>query len=65
MVLDHLAQTACKHAVKGGDDLTVEEIWALLGDVAQNDVQLQCPHGRPFVIELTRATIDKWFKRIV
>lgn len=65
MVIDHIAQTACKHAVKGGDDLTTEEIWSLLEDVAGEGVQLQCPHGRPFVIELKRSDIDKWFKRIV
>lgn len=65
MVIDHIAQTACKHAVKGGDDLTPEEIWSLLKDVAGKGVQLQCPHGRPFVIELKRSDIDKWFKRIV
>lgn len=65
MVIDHIAQTACKHAVKGGDDLSTEEIWSLLEDVAGKGVQLQCPHGRPFVIELKRTDIDKWFKRIV
>ena len=65
LVLEHLAQTACKHAVKGGDDLKDEEIWALLSKVATQGVQLQCPHGRPFVIELKRSDVDKWFKRIV
>lgn len=65
MVLDHIAQTACKHAVKGGDDLSSEEIWTLLNGVAEKGMQLQCPHGRPFVIEIKRSDVDKWFKRIV
>ncbi len=63
-VLDKLAQSACKHAVKGGDDLTKEEIQSLLQNLATG-VQLQCPHGRPFVIELSRKDIDKWFKRVL
>jgi len=63
LVLDKLAQTACKHAVKGGDDLNKEEISSLLENIATGNVQLQCPHGRPFVIELTRNDLDKWFKR--
>jgi len=65
LVLDKLAQTACKHAVKGGDDLTREEISSLLDSIATGNVQLQCPHGRPFVIELTRNDLDKWFKRVL
>ncbi len=65
MALDRLAQSACKHAVKGGDDLTKEEISNLLEDIARGGTQLQCPHGRPFVVELTRNDIDKWFKRVL
>ena len=66
LVLDHLAQSACKHAVKGGDDLDVDEIEELLKQVSQSPTQqMQCPHGRPFVIELKRTDIDKWFKRVL
>ena len=65
LMLDKLAQTACKHAIKGGDDLSKEEIVNLLEDLARSDVQLQCPHGRPFVVEFSRYEIDKWFKRVL
>lgn len=65
LVLDHLAETACKHAVKGGDDLKREEIISLVSEFAGGDVTLQCPHGRPFVVKLTRRDFDKWFKRTV
>lgn len=65
LMLDKLAQTACKHAVKGGDDLSKEEIVNLLEDLARSDIQLQCPHGRPFVVEFSRYEIDKWFKRVL
>ena len=65
LVVERLAQTACKHAVKGGDDLTNEEIINLLETLAREEPQLQCPHGRPFVVELKRYDVDKWFKRVV
>mgnify|MGYP002523498233 FL=1 len=65
LVLDNLAETACKHAVKGGDDLDREEIIKLVSDFAGGDVTLQCPHGRPFVVKFTRRDLDKWFKRTV
>ena len=29
------------------------------------NVNLKCPHGRPIAVKITRAEIDKWFKRIV
>ena len=65
LIMDYLAQKACKHAVKGGDDLTKEEIVDLLEEIARNEPVLQCPHGRPFAIEVKKYEIDKWFKRIV
>ena len=65
LILDNLAQTACKHAVKGGDDLDKEEIIKLISDFADGSVTMQCPHGRPFVVKFTRKDLDKWFKRTV
>ncbi len=60
---DRLAQHACKHAVKGGDDLTREELVALIKKIADGKMTMQCPHGRPFVVEIKHSQIDKWFKR--
>ncbi len=65
LIMDYLAQKACKHAVKGGDDLTKEEIVDLLEEIARNEPVLQCPHGRPFAVEVKKYEIDKWFKRVV
>ena len=65
LVAEYFAQKACKHAVKGGDDLKTSEIINLLEQIARDEPQLQCPHGRPFVIEIKKYDIDKWFKRIV
>ncbi len=61
---DKLASAACKAAVKGGMDLTREEVEALLVQM-NGDMGLKCPHGRPVVVKMTRTQLEKMFKRIV
>ena len=61
---DKLATAACKAAVKGGMDLTTDEALELLRQM-DGDMSLKCPHGRPVVIKLTRADLEKLVKRIV
>ena len=61
---DKLASAACKAAVKGGMDLTRDEIDALF-DMMDGDMGLKCPHGRPVVVKMTRTELEKMFKRIV
>ena len=65
LIKDSLMQMACKSAVKGGDDLSKQEVNKLLADMGKNNVVLFCPHGRPVVVRITKAEIEKWFKRIV
>ena len=61
---DKLASAACKAAVKGGMDLTQEEIDALFV-LMDGDMGLKCPHGRPVVVKMTKTQLEKMFKRIV
>ena len=61
---DKLASAACKAAVKGGMDLTRDEIDALF-EMMDGDMGLKCPHGRPVVVKMTRTELEKMFKRIV
>ncbi len=61
---DRIAMTACKHAVKGGEQLSESER-KLLFDRMGGDMGLRCPHGRPVAVKLTRYEIEKMFKRIV
>lgn len=61
---DKLASAACKAAVKGGMDLTKEEIDALFA-LMDGDMGLKCPHGRPVVVKMTKTELEKMFKRIV
>lgn len=61
---EKLASTACKHAVKGGKQLTEQEINKLF-KMLDGNVGLKCPHGRPICVTLSKRDIEKMFKRIV
>lgn len=65
LLKDNLMQMACKSAVKGGDDLSKDEIEKLLYEMKEQNVVLFCPHGRPVIVRITKTEIEKWFKRIV
>ena len=59
-----LLQAACKHAVKGGDALTEDELRSLLDEMIEKNVTPTCPHGRPLVVAVSHRELDKKFKRI-
>ena len=54
---------ACKAAVKAGDPLTDEEIEALMRQRHLVDKSSNCPHGRPTTLRLTKADLNRQFKR--
>lgn len=64
-ILDKVASMSCKAAVKGNQKLTDPEIRHLLDELMQLDNPYFCPHGRPVIIAMTHAEIDKKFKRIL
>lgn len=64
-IRNYLMQKACKSSVKSGMKLSEMEIKELLKNLDINNPVLLCPHGRPVVTVVTRAQIEKWFKRIV
>ena len=59
-----LLQTACKHAVKGGETLTEDELRSLLDMMIEQNVTPTCPHGRPLVVSISHRELDRKFKRI-
>ena len=59
-----VAQMACKHAIKGGDRLSDTEISGFLREMLKSEAMPTCPHGRPIVVEVTRYSLEKRFKRI-
>ncbi len=58
-----VATLACHSAVRAGDPLTPEEIAVLLAKLEQTDVNRYCPHGRPVVVHLPTAQLERDFKR--
>ena len=64
IIKDKLASAACKAAVKGGMDLTQDEIESLF-ELMDGDMGLKCPHGRPVVVKMSKKELEKKFKRIV
>ena len=65
LLKERLMQAACKHAIKGGEAIDREEISALLDSFMKGEVPLTCPHGRPVVVRITKAELEKMFRRIV
>ncbi|MEL4106363.1 DNA mismatch repair endonuclease MutL [Oscillospiraceae bacterium WX1] len=57
-----LQSIACKAAIKAGRASEPMEIETLVKRVLSGDVRY-CPHGRPVAVELTKAALDKYFKR--
>ena len=53
---------ACKAAIKGGWKSAPEELERVARAVMAGEVKY-CPHGRPVAVELTRAELEKQFKR--
>jgi len=64
IIIEKIAQKACKAACKAGDSLTKSETEDLL-KLLKYDLGLKCPHGRPISVKITKTEIEKWFKRIV
>ncbi len=60
---DKIATTVCRHAVKARDPLRGEELRALLQQLHQCELPYTCPHGRPTMIQLSYAELEKKFGR--
>lgn len=61
---EKLIQCACKHAIKGGDVITQDELFALLLEFSEHGIPLTCPHGRPVIVRLGKTDLEKMFKRV-
>ena len=54
---------ACRLAVKAGDPLSGEEMTGLLEQLAKTTNPHLCPHGRPAVVVVPYAELDRRFRR--
>ena len=58
------ASYSCKAAVKAGDPLTLEEMRNVVDRLFATENPYYCPHGRPTVVHLSSAELDRRFERI-
>ena len=58
-----LATLACKTAIKAGQPLTREKMGYLVSELFKTSQPALCPHGRPIVVKIGRAELDKGLRR--
>lgn len=63
--LGKIAKGACKRAIKAGQNLPEAEIERLLREIREQGIIPNCPHGRPIAVALSKADLEKGFKRRV
>jgi DNA mismatch repair protein MutL len=60
---DMIATTVCRHAVKANDFLRIPELQKLLDDLFVCEMPYCCPHGRPTLIQISFAELERKFGR--
>ena len=58
-----LATTACKAAIKAGQELNLRQMEILLKELSATPHPHTCPHGRPTIIKFSSGDLAKMFKR--
>ena len=64
-ILSRIASYACKASVKGGMEMSVDAINALIDELLTLENPYNCPHGRPTIFSMSEYELEKKFKRIV
>ncbi|CRF32487.1 DNA mismatch repair protein MutL [Brachyspira suanatina] len=54
---------SCKYSPKAGDKLSNSDMQTLLDLLEEENILTNCPHGRPFVLRLSKEYLDKKFFR--
>ncbi len=54
---------ACRQAVKAGDRISAVEATTLIKNLRESRIPQTCPHGRPTMVAISKAEIEKMFKR--
>ena len=60
---DKIAKGACKRAIKGGMQMSNEDIKELISTIIDTKTIPHCPHGRPLAIQIPRKDLEKTFGR--
>jgi len=61
---EKVVRAACRASVKANDFLTMTEVERLVRDLLACELPYTCPHGRPTMILMTQAELEKKFGRI-
>ena len=59
------ASFACRASIKAGDPLSEKEMLSLIEQLFSTSMPYVCPHGRPIVIRIDLAELDRRFGRTV
>lgn len=59
----YAAMAACRASVKAGDPLRREEMEELLAELGRAANPFTCPHGRPTILQMTFADLERHFRR--
>lgn len=54
---------ACKKAIKAGEGLYLQEMEIIITELLNSPDYKNCPHGRPTIIKMSQAELDRLFKR--
>ncbi len=58
-----IATTACRAAIKAGDELNFRQMQILLDELSSTSMPYTCPHGRPTILKFSSEELAKMFKR--
>ena len=58
------ASLACHSVVRAGERMQLAEMQQVVADLQQCANPMHCPHGRPTILRMDTAAIDKLFERI-
>lgn len=60
---EKIARFACRKSVKAGKELSIVQMEKIIRNLEVCDKPFSCPHGRPTIINLTLADLEKKFNR--
>ncbi|MBW3020686.1 DNA mismatch repair endonuclease MutL [Candidatus Woesearchaeota archaeon] len=62
-ITEKIVMKSCKASIKAGEELTIPQLQVLMDELETVENPYNCPHGRPTIIELSVADLEKKFKR--
>lgn len=58
-----ITRFSCRMSIKAGEEMTFSSMTKLMTNLDRCELPFTCPHGRPTIIRLSIADIEKKFKR--